>query len=293
MKMTKNEYLRSMARHATLLCCIVPLIAAVSAKAEGSYSWDGATYTKTGETVNDLQITLSQTATINGTSFSFNQFDSSSFSGDFQERLSGIAETLPNNQTWNLSRVIVEISATVASSSVSFDIANSDMSSVSSISGAGSPVIRIGSFVLDASDLKEHKSDGTETGGTLTSVWSSTPTVTQGNSNSTITYGGFKGGLSETLDSAVDTMTLSSFLGSGTVSGTADTSFSDLAVSVKGGTPFTGVTDISTSNLSSSLALTGLTLNIKYIVTPEPGTMALLLTGIPLFLVRRRKSWKK
>ena len=43
----------------------------------------------------------------------------------------------------------------------------------------------------------------------------------------------------------------------------------------------------------ASVDLSGLKVNIRYIVTPEPGTMALLLTGIPLLLVRRRKSLKK
>ena len=45
----------------------------------------------------------------------------------------------------------------------------------------------------------------------------------------------------------------------------------------------------------STVSLSGLNLNLKitYVITPEPGTMALLLTGVPLLLVRRRKSLKK
>ncbi len=284
MKMNKNEYLRSMARHATLLCCIVPFIAAVSAKAEGSYSWDGS-----NNDLDNLQIELTQTTSLTSDgAASIALFDKSTFAQTFGEQLSRIDSNLPNYSNWALSSVLIEISGDVNGVSISYN---------GGIAGAGdNATLTVGNFVVDNTNV-----------GSVTFGVPATSTITDGNPWTATSYNESTIYYSHDLTVSNPNFTPTSttpFEGTGTATGTLNVNV-DLdgvtyyPVTAQGTYPRISY-EVDTDNpiesgvsVGNSLRGVNLTLNIKYIVTPEPGTMALLLTGIPLFLVRRRKSWKK
>ena len=277
--MQKEMVFRSIFRHTLALCLAVPFVGL----ADGSYDWAGSTG-RPGES--GFEIYLDQKIENTGPSvngFSFDQFNKSSFSTDFSSQLGAIDSSLPSYSNWQLSRVIVEISADV-SASYELSLTAVQDGNYNTISGVGNPqaVIKIGSFELDASTLSGTKPNS----GPLQGTWGQ-PAI----SGDTMSYS-FSGKLEDSFELS-GTDDVSSYLGSGSVSGSAPNQIDDLLVQGRGGTAWAPGTPQTITPTTSSLALTSLTLNIRYVVTPEPGTMALLLTGIPLLLVRRRKSLKK
>ncbi len=290
MKMTKNEYLRSMARHATLLCCIVPFIAAASAKAASSYEWDSYSGSPDGS---DFSIELSQSVSFTslGQTKSIAKFDSSTFSSDFRTNLSHIDSNLPYNNDWTLSSVIIELEGTVGS--VTFTSSTKMTPRASAIENA-TPTITVGSFTL-AGTTYNVTFDASSS--QIIGVWDNR--VVNGND---YTWTRDAGGATLNQTDPVTITQTGDFLNSsrGNLDTTLNSAFAVTGVEYEKSTwdpdeeqltytPLPQGTTLSPSALNDL----NLTLNIRYLVTPEPGTMALLLTGIPLFLVRRRKSWKK
>ena len=267
--------LRSFIQSAARLCCVIPVVAAVSAKAAGSYEWSS-----NGD-LDNLQISIVQTGTLVYENEAWSspvdifRFDADGFSGKFWSELSSVDTLLPfysrhEGEAWSLSSVLIELSATSPSSLVgNFDAHFGD----NNAQFTGPLTVSVGQFLLD----------GDNTGASV--VFTHTDDTGPHHKNAT-------------------DIDLSS--NSGSVSGTPDVNdfkgTEDAALSFGLASPPTvgnlayettnGKTGEATAN---NVQLTSVTLNVKitYIVTPEPGTMALLLTGVPLLLVRRRKGWKK
>ena len=293
MKMNKNEYLRSMARHATLLCCIVPFIAAVSAKAEESYSWSGS-----NNDPDHLEIQLTQSVSIEewGAPISIAQFNKNTFSTDFGSELRGIDASLPNYSNWALSEVIIELSGTVNGTVVYSS--STKMQLTGDVANGATPTISLGDYTLTSGNgTATLPVTVSATGSTLINpdgAWGRQKIVDGETTTYTWTHT-----IPTTVNQSTEIANTALFSGSDSVTATFE---DDVAVSgiqyytVTGSLDDDEFTYIPNSNppgYAGTLSGVNLTMNIRYIVTPEPGTMALLLTGIPLFLVRRRKSWKK
>lgn len=273
----------SIFRHALALCLAVPF----AGLADGSFQWGGVTGTP-GEA--DFSMSISQDVEISAlnTAVSIAKFDSTTFNNNFwgdMQRDSGNV-LLPfyarTGHTWELASVLIEIEIESASVSGTFTVTVANNQKNGSI--VGSPVLTIGNFTLVGNDNQPFGN------GSSSVIFSGTITEPVTGNNSTTHTVGFPGDVVMTLSGSEWDMSAdkASFTGTDSV-----------GLGVYGSQTVEGLQVSKNGNhnpVSQSVtSLSGLNLNLKitYVITPEPGTMALLLTGVPLLLVRRRKSLKK